>query len=153
MWTPRVVLHDVYFLLPDHIAAEVLLEAHSALQRHAQIASLIVGAEQILGRVNVIHIPPPATVKRLEERRESYVLEYLIPIHRINKIPHREVGRAWRMLLVGQDHSRRHGNTKFVRQGVVEELVVGAPPEGVVDNDRPIERSVLKISTIERDVV
>ncbi len=34
----RIVVHDVHFLLADHVAAEVFLELHAALQGHAEIA-------------------------------------------------------------------------------------------------------------------
>ena len=32
---------------------------------------------------------------------------------------------------------------------VVEKLVVGRPPERIVDHDRPVQRSVLQVGTVE----
>ena len=46
-----------------------------------------------------------------------------------------------------------HGHAQFGGQGVVEKLVVGRPPEGIVDDDGSVERGVLEIGAIEGDVV
>jgi len=39
------------------------------------------------------------------------------------------------------------------RQRVVEKLVVGRPPEGIVDDHRAIQRRMFHESTIKRDIV
>ena len=55
--------------------------------------------------------------------------------------------------MVRDDHSARHGDTDAGGQGVVEELIVSAPPKGVIDYDGPGEHGVLEIGPIEGDVV
>src|SRR5262249_43608206 len=101
----RIVLHDVHLFLSDDIAAEVLLKFHRALQRHAKIPRLIVGTEEIFRRVDVIDVAPSATVEWLEKRWELDILEDLVPIHGIDQVAHRLIGRSWRVLLMGKDHS------------------------------------------------
>ena len=54
---------------------------------------------------------------------------------------------------MGQDHRGRHGDAQLFGQRVVEELVVGRPPEGVVDDDGAVERGVLEKGAVEGDVV
>ena len=56
-----IVVHDVHVLLPDHIAAKVFLELDPMLQRHAQVAGLVVVMEKLFRRMHLIHMfPSPA---------------------------------------------------------------------------------------------
>src|SRR5271165_2223063 len=80
---PRIVGHDVDLLLPDHIAAKVLLELHRTLQRHAQIAALVVCAEELFAIVDVINIAPSTAVHRLQKGGKADVFEDFIPVQRI----------------------------------------------------------------------
>ena len=64
-WLAGVVLHDVYLLLAHHVAAEIFLEVHPALQSHAKIARLIISAEKFFWRLQFVHVFPPATIKGL----------------------------------------------------------------------------------------
>ncbi len=57
------------------------------------------------------------------------------------------------MLLVRQNHRGRNRHAQLARQRVVEELVVGGPPEGVVDDDRSRQHGVLQIGAVERNVL
>ena len=57
-----IVAHDVHLTLADHVAAEVLLEIHSALQSHAEVATLVIRVKELRRIVDVIHIAPSATV-------------------------------------------------------------------------------------------
>ena len=57
------------------------------------------------------------------------------------------------MLFVRKQHSIRNGHAQLLRQRIVEKLVVGAPPEGIVDNVSSAERRILQVAAIERDVV
>jgi hypothetical protein len=63
-----VVAHDVDVLPVDRVAAEILLEFHAGLQRHAQVAALVVGGEQLFGRVHLRDVLPSAAIVRLQER-------------------------------------------------------------------------------------
>jgi hypothetical protein len=53
------------------------------------------------------------------------------------------------MRFVRQQDGGRHGHAEFRRQRVVEKLVVGAPPERVVDDLGAAERGVLEVRAIE----
>ena len=55
--------------------------------------------------------------------------------------------------LCGQDDGGRHGDAEFFGERVVEKLVVGRPPEGIVDDERAVEGGVFQEGAIERNVV
>ena len=57
------------------------------------------------------------------------------------------------MPLVRQQHGGRNGDAEFGGQRIVEELVVGAPPEGIVDDLGSREHGVLEIRAIEGNIV
>ena len=57
------------------------------------------------------------------------------------------------MPLMRQKHRTRNGDTDLTRQRVVEKLIVGAPPEGIVDDDGAAEDRVLQPRPVERDVL
>src|SRR5262245_18923957 len=57
------------------------------------------------------------------------------------------------MLLVRQENRPRHRHARRLRDDVVEELVVGAPPEGVVDHLRPGDGRRLQPGAVERHLV
>ncbi len=151
--TPRIVRHDVDLLLIDHVAAEVFLELHRALQRHAEVAGLVVGLEELLPVVHVIDVAPSAAIEGLEERREADVLEDALPVERVLEIAHRAVRGAGRILLVRQQDGARHGDAQLAGESVVEKFVVRGPPERIVDDDGPGERRVLQEAAIEGNVV
>ena len=125
----RIVVHDVDFFLPDHIAAKIFFELDAMLQGHAQVAGLVVVMEKFLRRVDLVHMLPSSTGIRLEESREADVVKNFFPVQRINQVAHGLVGRAFGMFVMRQDHSRRNGHAQLRRQRVVEEFVVGGPPE------------------------
>ena len=54
----------------------------------------------------------------------------------------------WGRMTVGGN-----GYAELCGQGVVEELVVGRPPEGIVDDDGSVERGVLEKGAVEGNVV
>src|ERR1019366_7205622 len=148
-----IVVHDVHLLLTDHVAAEILLEVHSALQGHAQVAALVIRVEELLRRVHLVHVLPAAAVEGLQERGKSNIAENAVPRHGILQIAYGALGGARRMFLVRQQDSLRDRNAQLGSECEVEELVVGAPPERVIDNDRAGEGCVLEITAIEGNVV
>ena len=149
----RIVVHDVHFFLADHVASEVFLELHAVLQRHAEIAALVVGLEELFRRIDLVHVLPAAAIERLQERRKSDIAEDAVPRKRELQVAHRAVGGADRVLLVGQQDGLGNCHAELLAQREVEELVVGAPPEWVVDDDCAGKRGVLEISAVERYVV
>ena len=69
------------------------------------------------------------------------------------QVAHRPLGRSGWMFLVRQQNRRRHRHADLRRERVVEELVVGAPPERIVDDVGAGERRALEPRPVERDVV
>ena len=57
------------------------------------------------------------------------------------------------MLLVRQQHRGRYGDAQFRGQRVVEEFIVRAPLEWVVDHSRAGEHGVLQKRTVKGNVV
>ena len=149
----RVVGHDVDLVLADDVAAEVLVEVDGFLIEHAEVARLIVGVEELFAVVDVIDIAPSAAIDGLHESVLADVVENRVPVERIFEVAHGAIGGAFGMFLVRQDDGWRNGYAEFVGERVVEELVVGRPPEGIVDDDRAVERGVLEIGAVEGDVV
>src|ERR1700674_2022017 len=78
--SPRIVLHDVYFLLPHYIATEIFIKLHPVLQSHAQIASLVVVMKELLRGVHLVYMLPPAARIRLEKSREADILKKFLPV-------------------------------------------------------------------------
>jgi hypothetical protein len=142
--TARIVLHDVHLLLADHVAAEVLLEIDGLLQSHAEIAGLIVSGEELGGRIHFVDALPTASAEGFQKRGKTDVAEDLFPVERIDEIAHGLLGGAGRMRLCGRITVRRNGDADLRRERVVEEFVVGAPPERVVDDAVPLSAAFLR---------
>ena len=123
------------------------------LQRHAQIARLVIGVEKLFWSVDLVDVLPPATRVRLQESREPDILKHFFPIQRIDQVPHRQIGRIRRMFVMRQDHRRRNRHAHLVRHRVVEKLVVSRPPERIVHDNRSLQHRVLQIRAIERNVL
>src|ERR1017187_1272285 len=148
-----IVVHDVHLLLADHVATEILLEIHPALQRHAEIAALVVSVEELLRRVHLVHVLPATAVEGLQEGGKSNVAEDAVPRHGILQVAHGALGGTRGMLLVRQQDSLRDRNAQLGSQREVEELVVGAPPEWLLDNEGRGEGRILEVAGIEGNVV
>ena len=149
----RVVGHDVDLALANDVAAEVLVEFDGLLVEHAEVARLIVCGEEFRAIVDVVDIAPAAAIDGLHESVFADVVENGIPVERVFEIAHGAVGGAFGVFLVRQDDGGRDGNAELCGEGVVEELVVGGPPEWIVDDDGAVERGVLEVGAVERDVV
>ena len=52
-----------------------------------------------------------------------------------------------------QDNGFGDGDAELAGEGVVEELIVGTPPERIVDDDSAAENGVLQVSPIKLDVM
>ena len=125
----------MHLLLADDVAAEIFLELHTALQRHAQIARLIIGIEELFRRIDLVHVLPAAAVEGLQERGKANVAEDAVPRHGVLQVAHGAVRRTCRMLLVRDQDGGRNRHAQLFAKCIVEELVVGAPPERIVDDD------------------
>jgi hypothetical protein len=60
-----VIAHDMYFLLPHHITPKIFFKLNPMLQRHAQIARLVVEVKKLFRRMHLIYVLPSATGIRL----------------------------------------------------------------------------------------
>src|ERR1700730_13830226 len=115
MRPPRIVVHDMHLLLLHHIAAKILFELDSMLQGHAQVARLVVMMEELLRRVNLVHVLPSAAGVRFEESGKADILENLFPVQWIHQVSHGLISRAFGMLLVRQNHGRRNSDAQLRR--------------------------------------
>ena len=145
MWT---------FFWPDDVAAEVLVEVDGLLIDHAQVARSGRRRGRTprgcgCGRRRASRRRRRASGIRARRRSAKTA----VPVERVFEVAHGAVGGALGVSLVGQDHGGRNGDAELFGQGVVEELVVGRPPEGVVDDDGAVERGVLEEGAVEGDVV
>ncbi len=143
----------MHLFLSHHVTPKVFLEVHAALQCHAEVAALVVGVEELFRRIDLVHVLPAAAVEGLQESREADVAEDAVPRHGELQVAHGAVGGASRMLLMRQQDRLGDRHAQLVAQREVEELVVGAPPERVVDDVGARERGVLQVAAIERNVV
>src|ERR1700722_5870106 len=57
------------------------------------------------------------------------------------------------MLVVRQEDSRRNRHAQFASQRVVKKLVVGRPPERIVDHDRLVQHGVLQVRAVKRNIL
>src|SRR5215469_17625954 len=100
----RIVLHYVDFSLSNYVATVILLKVDTTLQGHAKIAGLVVVMKEFLRRMDFIDVLPAAAGIRLEKRWKPDVIEYFVPIQRVDQITHGTICRSFRMLVVRQDY-------------------------------------------------
>src|SRR5262249_2216013 len=112
-------------------------------------ACLIVGGEQLLRRMDFVDVLPSSTTEGLEEGREADIAENFFPVQGVNQIAHRLLVGIGRKLLVGKNNGARDRNPDPGSQGVIEKLVIRAPPKGVVDDDCSAQDRVLQVGAIE----
>lgn len=149
----RVIGHDANLLASDDIAAEVSAEVDSCLQNHGQGAGRVVSGKELIGRFHFIDVFPAAAEVRLQERGESDVVEDLVPIQRINEVAHRLRRCAIGMFPMREHDRMRDRDPELGGERIVKELIVGRPPERVVDDLTAIEGFVLQPGAVERDIV
>src|SRR5215469_18501601 len=106
-WCARIVLHNVDFSLSNYIATEILLKFDAVLQGHAEIAGLVVVMKEFLRRMDFINVLPSPAGIRLEKRWKANIIEYFVPVQRVDQIAHGTIRCSFRMLVVRQDHGRR----------------------------------------------
>ena len=112
-----IVLHDVDLLLADTIAAKVFFEVHCRLQRHAEIARLVVGMKELFRRIYFVHIFPAAPVEGLEKCGKADVAKDGLPGKGILQVAHGALGGARRIMFVGQQHGLGDGHSQLGTQG------------------------------------
>src|SRR5262245_59742371 len=109
----RIVNHDAHLLLPDHITSKVFLELYRSLQRHAEIAGLVVALEKFIWRMNLINILPTTSIVRLQEGREAHVVEDLLPVQGKDQVSHGLVRGSRRVLVMRQQNRGRDSNAEL----------------------------------------
>ena len=115
----------------------------------------IVGLEQLALVRDLVDVLPAAARVRLEDRRAADVVEQPVPVDRIDQVVQR-LGRqidVGRIALLRQQHRPRDGDAELGHHRVVEELVVGRPPERVVDDVGALQHGVLHRAAVVLDLV
>ena len=143
--------HDV--VLADANAAHIGIPLDVLLQHHAQRARLVIGADQLVNRIHAIAILPAAAPGVLEDGGQPHILGDGVPVQRIHEVAQALADHPLRVGLHGQHKGLGRGHAQPRRQTSPKELVVRAPPEGVVDHIGPLEHGILEISAVIGDFV
>ena len=109
--------------------------------------------EELLRRVHFVNVLPPTAGIGFEESREADIVEDFLPVQGKDQVAHRLLSGAFGMLIVRQDHGRRDRDPHRVRERVVEELVVGGPPERIVYDNRSMQHGVLQVGAVELNIL
>ena len=83
------------------------------LQRHTQIAGLVVAAEEFIWRMDFVHVLPAAARVRLKKGGEADIMENLIPVEGVHQVAHGAIGGVGGMLIVRQQNGRRDRDPKL----------------------------------------
>src|SRR5205814_4731224 len=117
------------------------------------LAGLRIRLEEIVRRMDLVDMLPPASIERLHPRGKADVVEDPFPIERELHVAHRLRCRSSRMFLRWQQNRLRHCDAELRSERIVEELIIRRPPEWIVDDTRSVQCRVLEHRAIERDVV
>ena len=131
-------------------ATHVLVEIDEFLQRHAVGRSLVVGVEQFLLVMNFVDVFPAAARKRLQDRGAADIIEQPVPVHGIFQVVERLSSDVHvdGITLLRKEHGFGNRDAEFGGHRIVEILVVGGPPERIVDNVSPLKHRVLQVAAI-----
>src|SRR6185369_12301688 len=149
----RIVRHRTNILLPNAIGTHVMSKRNVLLQNHAIRSARVVFFHQLLPIVYPRDSAPAASVKRLDECRKSYVINDTVPIQRVFEVSERFRYYALFVLLLWEQDRFRNSDPQVGGQRVVEELVIGVPPEWIVDYFCAAKNRALQIRSIERHLV
>src|SRR5690606_36617058 len=90
----------------------------------------------------------------LEDAREPDVVEDGVPVEGVDEVAEGlVVDDAGDVVLVREDDRLRVRDAELRSERGAEELVVGAPHERVVEDGHDVERGVLEVGPVERDLV
>src|SRR5215469_2427023 len=109
--------------------------------------------KKLFWRVYFVNMFPSTARMWLQECRKSHVLEDLLPVEGKDQVSHRLLGSVRRVLLVRQDDGGGNRDPQLRRQGIVEKLIVGAPPECIIDDNCSGEDRIFQVGSIKRDVM
>ena len=147
-----IVGHDVHAFASEDVTAVVRIELDRFLRHHRQVASLVVRGEEFVRVVALVDVFPAATICGLHEDRKLQVIEHLLPVDP----PH--VAKRFRfsirrVLLMRQQNRSRNCDADRLGHQIVEELVVGRPPYGVIDDAHAGRHRAFQIGSVEGDLV
>src|ERR1700745_830933 len=98
---------------------------------------------------------PSSAGKRLENRRPPDVVEQPVPVNRVFQVVKRFRSDVYvaRISLLREQYRLGDGDSQLRRDRIVEILVVGRPPEGIVDDVGAFENGVLQKAAVILDFV
>ncbi len=96
---------------------------------------------------------PAAAVEGLDVGGEADVVGDALPVEREFEVAQRLARDALDVVLLREQHGLRDGDAELRGEREVEELVVGRPPERVVDDDGAFERRALQEGAVEGHLV
>src|SRR5258708_31302973 len=100
-----------------------------------------------------VDVLPTTPGKRLHIGGEADVMKDRFPIEREGEIGEGLIAGVRRQVAGGQDDGLWHRDADAGGETVVEEFLIGAPPEGVVDDGRAAEGRILQVGPVEWDVL
>lgn len=151
VWGAGIVGCDAYVGTDDE-AAEVGGPGDFLLEDQAEAAGVVVDGEEVVAGGDAVDVAPSAAVDGLEPCGEADVVEDGLPVEGVLEIAEHAVV-ALGELLLWQEGGARGGDAESVGEGVVEEFVVGGPPEGIIDDGGAVEDGVLEECAVEGDLV
>ncbi len=134
----------------DDEAAEVGGPWDFLLEDHAEAARQVVDGEESVAGGDTVDVAPAATVDGLEPGGEARVVKDGLPVERVLEVAE-HAGIAG--LLLRKQGCAGDGNAEALGEGVIEEFVVGGPPERIVDDGGTVEDGVLEEGAIEGDLM
>lgn len=96
---------------------------------------------------------PATTIERLHVSRKAGIVEDGFPVEGIFEVTERVFVGIVGHVPGREQYGFRYRNSNMLCEGVVEELLVGAPPERVVDNSRSTDGGIFKESAIEWNIL
>src|SRR5579863_2647509 len=104
---------------------------------------------ELLSVVELIYILPAAAGEGLHVGGEADIAEDAVPVQGVGEVGEGFAAGVGGEVATGEKDRFGHGDTVAGGQAVVEEFLVRAPPEWVIDHRGPGEGGVLQIGPIE----
>src|SRR5712692_1246560 len=129
--------------------ADVLLPLHKFLHNYRFQAKLVIVVQQFLYSVTDIHVLSTASQSVFQDTGKANIVDDALPVQRVDEVTQALVMHDARdVIFVWQDERFGAGNPQFGSEGCLEELVIGGPHEGVIDDRRALQDGVLKIEPV-----
>src|SRR5690242_5576332 len=125
-----------------------MLPLDELLHDHGEQAGVVVVVDQLVERVADVDLFPAAAVGVFEHTGQANIVYDGLPVHPFKVAQAVGVDDAGDVVFVGQGNGLGAGDAEPGGKGRLEELVVGGPHEGVVDDGCALENGVLEVGAV-----